>query len=204
MLTIKWVIMGKKLIMIYACSAICAAAAVDDDEMAWMWKKASRTGEQDSRRVREIDRECVNQHEMISGVLTHLFVYFLSFRHRNSVQSVAVKWVCLSWRMKMPACVIISGILRVYFVSSSLSAIIIIAEWVLKCWSIARWRQANIYHQIDQHALNYVDLTSIKRFAMYSLQYICSKRYKYIEAMLHMHAYTHTRNLTHTWRYLIC
>lgn len=50
----EWVIMGTKLIMIYACSAICAAVAAAvhaDDEMVWMWrKKTSRMGEQERER----------------------------------------------------------------------------------------------------------------------------------------------------------
>lgn len=43
------------------------------------------------KRDRERERErkkvkCVNQHKMISGVLTHLFVYFLSFRYHTRCQ----------------------------------------------------------------------------------------------------------------------
>lgn len=50
----------------------------------------------------------------------------------------------------------------------------------------AAWRQANIYHQIDLHALNYVGLTSIKRFVM------CLLRYSKRTAQIHPHLTVHS------------
>lgn len=169
------------------------------------------------KRDRERERErkkvkCVNQHKMISGVLTHLFVYFLSFRYHTRCQRCKL----YAKPNEKPAYDHGRNIYIKHILSLSLSCFLYPLPFSLPSSiassgrSIAVWRQANIYHQIDQHALNYVDLTSIKRFVMCYLRYIESKRYKHI-CETDTHTHTHKQSQIHTETahildigYLIC